>query len=162
MVRWRYYTLPARALTPYSATLQQVVIAGDQYDVMRFSVNNLASANWRVDPAHNNAHLKPEFSLSFMTTNGVVIGNADWHIIDRASLPDGAVIAAPNHDNKILHAVTANGARIWNTAFVADASVVTWQPREWIPIRIQRQAALDTITDTLDLFSISMRHRIRG
>lgn len=162
MVRWRYHTWPARTLTPYSATLQQVVLSGNQYDVMRFSVNNLASTTWRVDPAHNNAHLKPEWSLTFMTTAGVVIGNADWHIIDRASLADGALIAPPNHDNKLLHAVTNNGVRIWNTPFVADASVVTWQPGQAVPVTIQRQAALDTITDTLDVFSISMRYRIRG
>jgi hypothetical protein len=129
---------------------------------MRFSVNQKAATTWRVELGHDYAHQKPEWSLTFMTTAGVVIGNADWHIIDRASLADGAVFAAPNHDNKILHPVTNNGVRIWNTAWVSDASVVTWQPGEFVPIRIERQAALDTITDTLDLFSISMRYRIRG
>jgi len=162
MVRWRYWTWTASMLTPYSGSAQQVVIAGDNYDVLRFNVNAIAGTSWRVPLEHNQYHLKPEWSLSFMVTNGVVIGNADWHIIDRASLADGATIAAPNHDNKILHAVTNNGARIWNTAWIADASVVQWLPGDWVPIRVQRQAALDTITDSLDLFSISMRYRVRG
>lgn len=162
MVRWRYVQWLAKQITPDTATATVTTFGGTPYDVIRFTTGQRATINWHVDEAHNNAHQKPEFSLVFATVGGVATGIADWHVLDRTSIADGAAWAAPNHDNKLLHPVGAGGALIWITRWIADASVVTWQPSEWVPINIERQVNNDTIADSLDLFSVSMRYRIRG
>lgn len=162
MVRWRYVQWLAKQITADTAAAARTSFGSIQYDVIRFATNQRATVNWHVDEAHNYAHLKPEFSLVFATVGGSATGVADWHVIDRQSIGDGVAWAAPNHDNKLPHTVTVGGTQIWITPYVADASVVTWTPGEWVPINIERQAGLDTIADTLDLFSVSMRYRVRG